>query len=50
MEHIYPFNRLYGRVYFQLNKKEKMRSEALIDEFIDELEDRRLAGNIFGVV
>ena len=50
LEHIVQFNTIYGRVYFQLNKDEKKRSEELIDRFIDGLEDRRLASKIFGVV
>lgn len=50
LEHIFQFNKLYGRVYFQLSKEEKRRSEEFIDKFIDGLEDRRLASKIFGVV
>jgi hypothetical protein len=50
LEHIFRFNRLYKRVYSQLNKEERRRSEEFVDKLIDELEDPRLASKIFGVV
>ena len=50
LEHIFQFNSLYRRVYFRLSKEEKRRSEELVDKLIEELEDRRLASKIFGVV
>jgi hypothetical protein len=50
LEHVLHFNRLYKQVYFRLSKEEKRRSEELVDQLIDKLEDRRLASKIFGVV
>jgi len=50
MEHIFQFNRLYRSVYFRLSREERRRSEEFVDKLIDELEDRRLASMIFGVV
>jgi len=44
------FNVAYQRVYPQLSRLEKRRAEELVDELINNLEHRRLASKIYGVV
>ncbi len=47
---ILDFNRLYGRIYPRLTDVEKRRTEALVDDLIERLEDKKLASRIYGVV
>jgi hypothetical protein len=49
-DEIMLFNRTYQRIYPRLSRLEKRHAEILVDALIDNLEDDRLAGQIYGVV
>ena len=47
---IIAFNQLYGSIYPRLTNAERRRTEALVDDLIERLEDKNLASRIYGVV
>ncbi len=47
---IVRFNLVYQRIYPCLSQAEKKRAEKLVDELIENLQDVRLAPEIYGVV
>ncbi len=47
---IVRFNLAYQRIYPQLSRSEKRRAEVLVDALITNLEDDRLASQVYGVV
>jgi len=47
---IVRFNLAYQRIYPQLSRTEKRRAEVLVDALITNLEDDRLACQVYGVV
>lgn len=50
MGEIVRFNRGYQRIYFQLNREEKLRAEKYVEALIKGVERRELVSRIFGVV